>query len=603
MILADYGADVIKVEPPGGEHYRSMPAFLQWNRGKQGVVLDLKTSEGQAQALALAREGDVLIENFRPGIADRLHIGYNAVSALNPALVYLSISAFGQHGKYRDYKGYEAIVAAKCGQYVIQNGYRDDGPIYDAVFKCSYGASILGLIGILAALRARERVGAGQKVETTLAQANFVYSYSGIRASDSARTPGLSQVQGRDPHNTTVGYRIAQCADGQWIQSGGGGGGLIVRLMKALGIEEYFTDPRLQAAQGRNGTAEDRQRLLSLMDAAYKTKPLDEWVRILGEHDAAYGVFLTTQQFMDYPQVRHNGHVVEVDDPSVGRTEQIGQLAQFGSDDWRPRRPAPRLGEHSSDILGQLSAGRTLASAPAGRNVGPGPAALADVTVIDLSGFAAAPGGSGILADLGARVIKLEPPEGDPMGNPGELFFRVNRGKERLSVDLKQPEGRRVLHQLVARADVVMHNFRPGVPERLEVDYETLSKINPRLVYLYAASYGSSGPDANRPAFDAAISAMAGGEVLQAGEGNPPQQRQTTDHSALLGVALAMLLGLRARDLTGRSQNIETTMLASAAYLFSDDFIRYDGKPDRPVPDPGQYGLGPLYRLYRAREG
>jgi crotonobetainyl-CoA:carnitine CoA-transferase CaiB-like acyl-CoA transferase len=96
---------------------------------------------------------------------------------------------------------------------------------------------------------------------------------------------------------------------------------------------------------------------------------------------------------------------------------------------------------------------------------------------------------------------------------------------------------------------------------------------------------------------------MAGGEVLQAGEGNPPQQRQTTDHSALLGVGVAMLLGLRARDLTGEGQNLETTMLVSAAYLFSDDFLRYEGKPDRPVPDKGQYGLGALYRLYQAKEG
>ncbi|MEY2570630.1 MAG: hypothetical protein QOE63_980, partial [Acidimicrobiaceae bacterium] len=119
---------------------------------------------------------------------------------------------------------------------------------------------------------------------------------------------------------------------------------------------------------------------------------------------------------------------------------------------------------------------------------------------------------------------------------------------------------------------------------------------------VYAASFGSTGPDALRPAFDAVISAMAGGEVLQAGAGNPPQQRQTTDHSALLGVAVAILLGLRARDQTGEPQDIETTMVASAAYLFSDDFIRYAGKPERLVPDAGQHGLHALYRLYHAAE-
>ena len=120
-----------------------------------------------------------------------------------------------------------------------------------------------------------------------------------------------------------------------------------------------------------------------------------------------------------------------------------------------------------------------------------------------------------------------------------------------MAVDLKSAEGKDIVYRFAEKADVLLHNFRPGVPERLGLDYETLRKINPRLVYLYAASFGSSGPDAERPAFDAVLSAMAGGEVLQAGEGNPPQQRQTTDHSALLSAAVAILLGLRARDLTG----------------------------------------------------
>jgi len=568
MILADYGAEVIKVEPPQGEMYRSMPAFLQWNRGKKGVVLDLKTEEGRKVAQALAARSDVVIENFRPGVAERLGIGYGELSQANPSLVYLAISGFGQKGKYRNYKAYEGIVAAKTGQDVIQNGYRSDGPIYDAIFKCSYGASILGLIGVLSAVHLKDKTGAGQKVESTMVQANFVYSYSGIKADDPSLTARLSTVQGRDPHNVGPGYRISQCKDGKWIQSGSAG--------------DY---------------------LLSLIDAAYKTKTLDEWMRIFNEYDAAYGTFMTTQEFMDYPQVVHNGHVIEVDDPQVGKMKQIGQLAKFGGQQWKPPAPAPRLGQHTQEVLQSLTtpAERT----PSAKTTGLPEGALNDVTILDLSTWAAAPGGPGILADLGARVIKLEPLEGDPLGAAvvGELFFRVNRGKERVAADLKTEEGREILHKLAAKADVVVHNFRPGVEGRLGLSYETLRQINPRLVYIYATSFGSSGEDAQRPAFDALISAMAGGEVLQAGEGNGPQQRQTTDHSAMLGVAVATLLGLRARDMTGQSQYVETTMLCSAAYLLSDDFLRYEGKPPRPVPDKGQYGLGPLYRLYRAKEG
>ncbi len=599
MILADFGAEVVKVEPPAGEAFRHVPAFLQWNRGKKGVVLDLKSEDGRKAAQALARESDVLIENYRPGVAERLGIGYEELTKGNPGLVYLSISAFGQSGKYRNYKGYEGIVSAKCGQHVIQNGYREDGPIYDAVFKCSYGSAILGLIGVMAAVHAKEKTGAGQRVESTMAQANYVYSYGGIRFEKPEMNSSIS-IQARDPQNRSTGYRIAQCADGKWIQSGNAGAGVFTNMMRAMGIDEYFTDPRFKG-KGTRFDPEDRDYLISQIDAAYKTKPLAEWVRIFDEQDAAYGVFLTTQEFMDYPQIVHNGNVIEVDDPTVGRMKQIGPIATFIGEQWQLRAPAPRLGEHTEEVLATLksASGRTPPSQSLPLPVG----ALEGVTIVDLSMWAAAPGGPGILADLGAKVIKIEPLEGDPMATPGELFFRVTRGKQRISIDLKKPEGTKILHQIVAEADVLVHNFRPGVPERLALDYETLRKVNPRLVYLYAASFGSSGTDAHRPAFDPVVSAMAGGEVLQAGEGNPPQQRQTTDHSALLGVGIAMLLGLRARDLTGEGQNLETTMLVSAAYLFSDDFVRYEGKPDRPVPDKGQYGLGALYRLYQAKQG
>lgn len=595
MVLADNGADVVKVEPPGGEAFRSMPAFLQWNRGKRGVALDLTTGDGRARLADLAAGADVVVHNFRPATAGRLGVDDATLRPGNPGLVHLAISGFGLDGRDADLKAYEGIVAARTGQFVIQNGYRDDGPIYDAIFKCSFGASMLGLIGVLSALHVRDLTGFGQAVHTSLTQANFVYSYDGIRPEDPTILRRLTQTQGRDPHNEMPGYRIARCADGKWIQSGSAMGSIFENLMRALGIDQYFTDPRF--ANGPRGLPEDAlQDLLGWIDAAYATRPLADWMRILEEHDAAFAPFLTTQEFMDYPQVRHNGHVVEVEDATVGPMEQIGPLVRFVGSTWEWPGFAPRPGEDG------LPTDWTPREAPEGTTP-PDRLPLEDVTILDLATFAAAPGGPGLLADLGARVIKVEVPHGDLMGaGPywgGELFFRVNRGKERLAVDLKDPRGREVVHRLVADADVVLHNFRPGVPERLGIDYETLRELNDRLVYVYGASFGSTGPDSKRPAFDAVMSALAGGEVLQAGEGNPPQQRQTTDHSGLLGVAVAILLGLRERDRTGRSQQLETTMLAGAAYLFSDDFLRYDGKPPRPIPDHGQYGLSALYRLYR----
>ena len=592
MILADYGADVVKVEPPAGECGRAAPAFLQWNRGKRSLVLDLTKEGERAELHRLVSASDVFIHNFRPRTARRLGVADGQLRSLAPHLVHAAISGFGAAGKYSEAKGYEGIVAATCGQFAIQNGYRD-GPIYDAVPKCSFGASMLALIGVLAALEAREVTGRGQSVESSLVRANFVYSYTGIEAERAEVSPLLAQVQGRDPHNVMPGYRIARCADGTWIQSGSAAGRTFENMMRALEIDEYFDNPNLREA-----------RLLELIDQAYAKAPLDVWKRVLDEHDAAYGTFLTTQEFMDYPQVRHNSHVVAFHDPTVGPTEQIGPLVRFHGTAWRPSNAAPRLGEHGGEVLADNDWRPAARVAPPTANLD---APLAGLTIIDLSMFAAAPGGPGLLADLGARVIKVEPPSGDPLGGNAiggnELFFRVNRGKERICLDLKTADGQGVLHRLVKKADVVVHNFRPGVPERLGVDFATLRQVNDRIVYVYAASFGSDGPDAHRPAFDAVISALAGGEVLQAGQGNPPQQRQTTDHSALLGVGAAILLGLRECRRTGAAQHLETTMLVSAAYLFSDDFLRYDGKPARRQPDSGQHGLSALYRLYRVRHG
>jgi crotonobetainyl-CoA:carnitine CoA-transferase CaiB-like acyl-CoA transferase len=602
MILADYGADVVRVEFPGDDPFRSMPVYRQWNRGKRAFVADLGVLSDRAQVHEFVAGSDVVVENFRPRSAARLGLDHLTLSGLNPALVHLSITGFGQEGRYANYKSYEGVVAAKCGQHVIQNGYRADGPIYDAVPKSSFGAAMLGLIGVLAALHARGVTGMGQHVSTSLLQGTAVYSYDGMRTEDPSLTAHMSLVQGRDPHNDAPGYRISRCADGRWIQSGSYGPGIFENLMRALGIDEYFTDPRFAAGVWSLDQA-GRRALIDMIDKAYSRRPLDEWVRVLSEHDAAFGVFLTTQQYMSYPQIVHNGHVIAVDDPVVGPMKQIGPLAAIRGLQWSWPGPAPDL-RHPEPVPAWRGEPRSAKrSRQAGSEAPLARTALGDLTILDLAMWAAAPGGPGLLADLGARVIKVEPPGGDPTARTGgELFVRMTRSKRRVVVDLKTPEGQDVLRALVRRSDVAVHNFRPGVPARLGCDFETLRAVNDRLVYVYAAAFGSDGPDARRPAFDPVISAMAGGEILQAGKGNPPQ-RQTADHSALLGVAAAVMLGLRRRDLTGQAQYIETTMLASAAYLFSDDFLSYEGKPDRPEPDPGQHGLGPLYRLYRAADG
>jgi crotonobetainyl-CoA:carnitine CoA-transferase CaiB-like acyl-CoA transferase len=228
-----------------------------------------------------------------------------------------------------------------------------------------------------------------------------------------------------------------------------------------------------------------------------------------------------------------------------------------------------------------------------------------------------------LLAELGARVIKIEPFEGDPMRQHGPAGLKCVQGKESIALDLKAPEGRQIVHRLVQRADVLAHNYRPGVPERLGIDYQTLRAINPRLIHLYAASYGSTGPMSARPAFHVTAGAVCGGALAQSGSDGPPGadaelsaeelawwsqhltrcNESNPDFNAALAVAAAVTMALYGRERTGEGQALETRMMLSNAYVLSEHFIDYADRPTRLFPDAGLHGLGALYRLYPARQG
>jgi crotonobetainyl-CoA:carnitine CoA-transferase CaiB-like acyl-CoA transferase len=214
-------------------------------------------------------------------------------------------------------------------------------------------------------------------------------------------------------------------------------------------------------------------------------------------------------------------------------------------------------------------------------------------------------------------VIKVEPIYGDPyrllarsstgdaVNNLGQNnMVRAMQGKESIGLNLKSDRGREIMHRLIAQADVFVHSFRPGVPESLGIDEETLRSINPRLVYQYASSYGSGGPYSRQPAIDPVIAAFAGQTAYQAGEGNPPLRENGADPVAAAGHAAAMMLGIFARDRTGEGQYVESAMIVSNLFLNCEDALSYAGKPPRPPVDQFQFGTGATRRLYEtARVG
>ncbi len=600
MVLADNGAEVIKVEPPSRDPMRAVPGFLVWNRGKKSVVLDLKTPQGREKLERLVEGADLVVEDFKPGVADRMEIGYDRLSKVNPGIVYAAITGFGEKGPLRDLPGYEHLVAAKTGRMSSQAGFRD-GPIFTPAPIASYGAAMLAIQALLAAVHARRQTGKGQRVHTSLLHALIAYDMSGFRrrGEGGAALPG-GKVRGV----MEMGFMTPVCKDGRYIQMCSRAPHLFRNWMRVMGLEEVYEDSAYHQMPDLFPSRAELERIMAHVDATMREKTMDEWLEIFLKEDVGGDPFLTPMEFMHHPQTVENGRVTQVEDPTVGLTTQIGPLANFSETPSNIDRPAPLLGQHTEEVLKTIGAANGVAARQPTNGGKPLKYPLEGVTVLDCAFFYAAPFGATLLAEMGARVIKVEPPTGDPTRrNANTPYLKTMQGKESVVLDLKTGEGRDLLYKLAAKADIFLHNFRPGVPQNLKIDYPTLSAVNPRLVYVYGSCFGSEGPWKFRPGFHSTPNALAGSGIVESGRDNPPKDRVFPDPAGALAVATAMMLGLQARERTGKGQYVETTMINSTGYALSHWSLQYDGKPEDPIPDQGQHGYHALHRLYDTSDG
>lgn len=617
MILADYGAEVIRLEPPGGDPFWGMPAYLLWNRGKKSVALDWVSEAGREQARQLVRGADIFIESLRPGEAAQQGLGYEDMAAANPALIYYSISAFGQKGPYKNLRPYDGIVNAKSGRMRDQVGWQKLRPTFRAVNDTSYHTAMFSIQSLVAALRVRQMTGSGQRVDTSLLSGTTAPNNAWRRFEGEVLAPDLypsetskeAATRGElvadrhesDPHTAIPSQLCAQCKDGRWIMHSHIQDDLFRAWMNTIGFSWIWDDPRFRNAP-RFNNPEDRIALNLMIFERFKEKTSLEWREIYRQNpDCAGETMQTTQEALRHEQFLANGHVIEIDDPRVGRMIQVGPFAKMSETPAVIARPAPSPGQHNDEVLKAPATSPPKITPTGGRPKRP----LEGLVMLELASWLAAPFSGALLADLGMRVIKVEPLAGDPYRKmiTNENMIRSFQGKENVALNLKTKEGQAILHELVKSADVVMHNMRLDAPKRVGADYETLRKIKPDLVYVYAGSYGSKGPDSARAAFNPTMGAFSGNSVFQSGEGNVPKGDQSPDPIAGSGVATGIMLGLAARLLTGKGQYIETSMMTSNVYCNSDDAFDYAGKPPRRVPDKAQLGLEATYRLYDTGSG
>lgn len=600
MVLAENGAEVIRVEPPDGDPERDRPGSLVWHRGKQSIVLDLRVDADRERFLALASTADGLIETLQPGTAERLGVDYAVLARRAPRLVYLAITGFGERGPLRDLPGYEGMVSAVSGRMAEQAGFRS-GPIFTPVPIASYGAAMLGVEGLLAALLSRRESGRGQRVHTSLLHALSVYDMTIGYGNRTHAAPRPGQVYGV----MKVCFMTAPTRDGRFIQMCSRQPHLFRNWLTAIGLAELLTAPDLGHMPDLFPSEARLAEVVGLIETKMREKTLDEWMQIFSSSDVGADPFLDPGEFLDHPQARENGRRQTVHDPRVGETIQIGPLGLYSQTPSVIGAPAPTRGQHQDEILASLAE----SSIPLAKTSEPTPARprarrpLEGILVVDCGYFYATPFAATLLAEAGARVVKLEPAAGDPgRRNWTASYSKGMVGKESIVADLKSAEGREIVHALAERADVFLHNFRPGTPERLGIDAETLHRLNPRLLYVYGSCFGSRGPWSHKPGFHSSPNAIVGCGIIESGRGNPPQNRTFADPASALATAAAILVGLHARERTGQGQILETTMLTSMAYAVSEWSLRHSGKPEREV-DPGQHGFGATHRLYETSDG
>lgn len=624
MVLADFGADVIRVETADVDPIAGTGSYLLLNRGKRSIRLDLSDPADRVELMRQMPGVDVVVEDWGPGHAAGAGLDYETLAVLHPALVMCSITPFGSDGPFAQVMDDDWLVMAKAGIFRDQPGWEQDGtrPIYRSCPDGSYFAGLLAVQGILAALRARDLCGRGQLVETSKLQAITCRQNPQVRyilrdgeelpldrAASTETVPDAINplAHHRDPREVTLTGMLVECKDGRWIMHSLSEPHFFPAWIDAIGFEWIREDERLAGAPWSFPDDDAKVELVQLLKARMKEKTAAEWIdAYVANGNVCADVIQTTQEALRHPQVTETGLVVAIEDPRVGPMTQIGPLAKMPTAPAVATRPAPEPGEHTDEVR---AATVTPISPPAPTmpNLS---APLEGVTIVEAAYYYATPFATALLAELGARVIKVEPMRGDPYrllargkGDPiasigQNNMVRAMGGKESIGLDLKSEQGRKIMHQLVAQADLFVHSFRGRVPETLGIDEPTLRAVNPGLVYQYAASYGSDGPLRAQPAIDPVIAAFAGTTAYQTGAGNPPLRESGADPAAAAGHAAAMMLGLFAKHRTGQGQLLESAMIVSNIYLNYEEAFAYDGKAPRPPVDARQLGTGALHRLY-----
>src|SRR5712691_2620932 len=605
MLLGDQGAEVVHVDPPGGPRWKT-PANATFNRGKTSVALDLKSDRGRADVRRLIDAADVVIENFRPGVMDRLGLGAREAMERDPRLIYCSLPGFASDDPRAPVPAWEGVLGAATGVY-LQAG---EARFTSVPISSTFGA-IAAAVSIVMALIACRRDGLGQRIEVPLFDATFL-------AIGSTGLLVNGKPEGGRPDDPWAG--IFRCADGRWIRLSLATFRFLQRFVDAVGKPDWIAKGYVQRERPgplARGT-ELRERQQAELSDLFGSRPAAEWEELGRRADVPLTLIRTTAEWLATDHAKSAGIVADVKDPESGAIVQPGLAVRLMGTPGAVRARDGRA--HGDRVPTWDSAARrgTATLAETARLS----AALEGIRVVDLTQVLAGPTATRTLAEFGAEVVKVNNPREEGAGYRWQVHryhTDVNRGKRTMLVDLKTPEGIDVLRRLIDRSDVVMQNFRLGVAERLGIGYEQVKARRRDVVYGSVSFAGYGGPWERVPGYEPNAQAATGMAAQMGGEAGPPgpQPFAPNDYATGLLGAFAVGLTLFHRQRSGEGQHVQTSLVTAATVLQAaliqtpdDESSGPEGgvghrvvKPPRQGVRPLRLGWSPFQRLYRASDG
>ncbi len=591
MLAADLGADVVRLEPPGGGALRADPGYACWNRNKRVVEVDLASADGRAAVRALVATADAAVFDAPPGAVAKLGLDATTFRSAHPGLVHLWMPPYGDGPEWADLPDAEGLLWA-----VSSNAFRqfswEDVPVWLVTPQDRYAHGLLGAVALAAALLGRARSARADAVTVT-----GLAAMAAIQGGHVAKTGEVEKLPPRGARGRIPNYRLYRCADGEWLFLAGLMEAHFRAAVRALDLEELWSLPGVDG-KFANVMAPGVARPVNLrLEARFAEKSRADWLAALRSHGVPAAPVGERAGWFASETVAAIGMREELDCPERGRVSLPGVPVRLSATPGSVRHLARRT---SLDEVLRAAPARAHTAAPDAATRAP----LAGVRVLDLGVIIAGTYAATFLADLGADVIKVEPLEGDPFRPFGLGFVGFNRGKRSLALDLKHPDGLATFHDLGARADVVCDNYRRGVLERLRIDFDSLRARNPRIVSASVTAYGAGGPLADDPGFDPLLQAQGGIMVAQGGDDEPVfHQVAVHDTASALLLAFGIVAALFARERTGDGQRVETSLAAQSVLLQSGELTLYAGRPAAAKGGRDCPGISALRRLYRCADG